>query len=190
MRKLITSTFVSVNGYFTGLKDEQEWTFPYLSLELRKWMLEEGATFDTIIMGKTTYSLLKNVWPNMTGAQDLAADFMNNTSKIIISSTLKDVEWGMYKNIRVIHSNVADELMKIKSDSGKNILVVGSGSVVEFAINEGLVDECEVTVMPIILKEGRPLFAHIKRDQALELHEVKTFADGVVMHRYLPHISP
>lgn len=77
--------------------------------------------------------------------------------KIIISSTLNEVKWGKYNNIRVINNNVAEELRKIKSKPGKNILVVGSGSIVELVINEGLVDECEVTVMPILLKEGKLL---------------------------------
>jgi len=184
VRKIIAATFVSVNGYFAGPHGEQDWTFAYLSQELRDWITAENKGHDTIIQGETTYNLHKNYWPNVPIDQDPSAKFMNETPKITISKTLKEAPWGTYAATTVLSKNVFDEIRKIKAQPGKNIVIVGSGSIVQQFTNEGLIDEYDIITLPIILSEGRPLFVNIEKDLPLTLEEVKQFADGTVMHRY------
>jgi len=175
---------VSVNGYFAGAHGEQDWTFPYLSQELRDWITAENKGHDTIIQGETTYSLHKDYWPNVPVDQDPSAKFMNETPKITISKKLKEAPWGKYATTTILSKNVFDEVRKLKKQPGKNIVIVGSGSIVQQFTNEGLIDEYDIITLPIILSEGRPLFVHIDEDQPLKLLEVKQFSDGTVMHRY------
>jgi len=186
MRKIIAATFVSVNGYFAGPNGEQDWTFPYLSPELRGWITTENQGHDGIIMGETTYSMHKDYWPNVPVDQDPSAKFMNETPKFIISKTLKEAPWGTFNNTTIIGKNVFDEIREIKQQDGKNIVIVGSGSIIQQFTNEGLIDEYDVITLPIILSKGRELFVNIEKDQPLKLLEVKQFTDGTVMHRYKP----
>jgi dihydrofolate reductase len=185
-RKIIASTFVSLNGYFAGPNGEQDWTFPYLGEELRGWMSSEGKTYDTIILGEGTYKMLSTIWPNMGTEQDPAATFMNATPKIIISKSLKEAPWGTFDNASVLNKDISGELKKLKQQDGGNMLIVGSGTTIQLLTNEGLIDEYETIILPVILNAGRLLFANIKSDHALKLLDVKTFKSGVVMHRYQP----
>ncbi len=186
MRKIIAATLVSVNGYFTGPNGEQDWEFPYLSKELKRWIVDENRGQDIIILGETTYNVLKNYWPNMSPDQDPSAAFMNNTPKIVISKTLREAPWGNFNNATVLGKNVFEEIRKQKQQPGKNLVIVGSGSIVQQFTNHGLVDEYDLIMLPIILTKGIPLFANIGGNHALQLLEVKAFPDGTVMHRYKP----
>lgn len=186
MRKIIAGTFISLDGLFAGPNGEQEWTFPYLSEEIRAQIQAENKNQDTIILGEKTYDLFKNYWPNVAAEQDKAADFMNNTPKIVISDSLKEAPWGSYKNTSVLGRDVVKEVKKLKAQEGRNIIIVGSGSIVQQFTNAGLIDEYNIVVLPIILGAGRPLFENIEPKRALNLLEHKQFANGAVMLRYEP----
>lgn len=186
MRKIVTSTFVSLNGYFSGPNGEQDWTFPYFSPEVRNWMMSDSKNYDTIIMGEVTYLLHRQFWPNMTSDQDPAADFSNQTHKIVISNNLKDAPWGSYEPAQIISGDIEAKLKELKQQSGKDMLVVGSGSVVQFLINKGLADRVELVMLPVILSQGRLLLDKIENNVALNLAETKSFKNGVVVNTYAP----
>ncbi len=108
---------------------------------------------------------------------------MNNTPKIVVSTTLKSPDWGP---TTLISSDVAAELTKLKQQPGKNINVGASGTLVRFLLQEGLLDELHLHVHPIVVGTGKHLFEEGSKQVPLQLLESKTFTTGVVSLRYAP----
>jgi dihydrofolate reductase len=108
---------------------------------------------------------------------------MNDTPKIVVSTTLKVPDWGQTTLIR---SDVAAELGKLKREPGKDISVGASGTLVRFLLQEGLLDELHLHVHPIVVGTGRHLFEEGTRHVPLQLLESRPFTNGVVSQRYVP----
>ena len=111
---------------------------------------------------------------------------MNETPKLVVSSTLKTVEWA---NSSLVTGNLADELAKLKR-AGKNIRIPGSPTLVESLLRDGLLDELALLVHPIVVGGGRRLFEDGTYCTALRLVESRSFGTGVVSLRYASAIGP
>jgi len=143
---------------------------------------------DTLIYGRKTYQLMESYWPDIvttpTGnkSEDEFAVLIDTIQKIVYSRNLKDVEW---KNTILKHKIIKEELLGLKQQPGKNILV-GSPSMIVAFTQLGLIDEYQICVHPVILGSGLPLFKNIKETVDLKLLTTKTFRCGVVMLSYEP----
>jgi len=107
---------------------------------------------------------------------------IENISKIVFSNTLQDVEW---KNARLAKGDIKEEVLKIKQQPGKNILV-GSPGILITLMKLSLIDEYRFCVQPIILGSGQPLFKNVKDRINLNLLNTRTFGSGAVMLYYEP----
>lgn len=143
---------------------------------------------DTILYGRITYQLME-YWPtllkNPTGnkAMDEFAVTMNNIPKIVFSRTLQHVEW---KTARLAKRAIKDEVLELKRQEGKPILV-GSRSLIVTLLNLNLIDEFQLCVQPIILGKGLPLFENIHDSINFKLLKTKTFsASGSITLYYEP----
>ena len=143
---------------------------------------------DTLIYGRTTYQLMESYWPsvvkNPTGNKpmDEFAVLIDNISKIVYSSTMKNVNW---KNTKLKKEVIKEEVLELKHQEGKNILA-GSPSLIVALAQLDLIDEYQLSVQPIILGSGLPLFKNIKDKINLKLLKTKTFGCGAVAHYYEP----
>jgi dihydrofolate reductase len=141
---------------------------------------------DILLFGRITYQLMESSWPPIvkkpTGNKpiDEFAVLINNMSKIVFSHTLKNVEW---KNTRLAKGDIKDEVIKLKQQPGKTILV-GSPTILITLMKLGLIDEYQFCVQPIILGSGLPLFKNIKDRINLKLVRTKTFSSGVIILIY------
>ena len=108
---------------------------------------------------------------------------INNIRKIVFSRSLEKLTWS---NSVLVTEIVPEEIIKMKQAPGKDILVVGSASLVQQLTNLGLVDEYHLLVHPVVLASGKPLFKDIKERHDLKLLEARTFKNGVVLLRYQP----
>jgi dihydrofolate reductase len=108
---------------------------------------------------------------------------MNNLPKIVFSKTLQKAEW---KNSRLIKENIKDEILKIKQQPGKDMVILGSASIVQTFTNLGLFDEYRLLLHPVVLGSGKPLFKDIKDRLKLKLMKTKTYKNGVVSLDYQP----
>jgi len=139
-----------------------------------------------VIYGRTTYQLMESYWPtvveNPTGnkADDDFALAIDNIPKILFSNTLKSVGW---KNVRLAKKGVKEEVLELKQQSGKDICV-GSPSLIVQTTQLGLVDEYQLTVHPVVLGHGLPLFKGITDRTVLKLLKTRTFGSGQVTHYY------
>ena len=112
------------------------------------------------------------------------ADKMNIMPKYVVSTTLKKLDWN---NSRLIRANVAEEVRKLKQQPGGDILVYGSGSLVNTLLQHDLVDELRLMVHPVVLGSGRRLFDdNAETLKVLKLAESRTFPSGIVLLTYHP----
>ena len=144
---------------------------------------------DTLLLGRTTYKIFEGYWPTAasnpaTSQGDIEmAHKINNITKIVFSHSMEGVEWENSKLLKEINP---EEIVKLKQEKGKNILVIGSASIVQQLTNLGLIDEYHLLLHPVVLGSGKPLFKDIRQKHDLKLLEAKTFSNGVVMLRYAP----
>jgi len=143
---------------------------------------------DTIVFGRVTYQLMESAWPaivqNPTGvkAVDEFAVLIDSIPKIVFSKTLKKVTW---KNSTLATGNLEDEVVKLKSQPGKNIMV-GGPSIIRALMARDLLDELQLCLQPIVLGNGLRLFQNIKERINLKLLKTKTLGSGVVILTYQP----
>jgi dihydrofolate reductase len=103
--------------------------------------------------------MLAGYWPHVTaGAEKLFADKLNATPKVVFSRTLDRAPWGTWDEARIVSGAPADEVANLKRQTGRDIAIWGSLSLVQGLISEGLVDEFRLVVCPVVLGSGRPLF--------------------------------
>lgn len=181
MRKLIAAINITLDGFCDHnavIADE----------ELHENANELLRSADTILFGRITYQLMESGWPPIvkqpTGIKsvDEFAQLIDHISKIVFSNTLKDVEW---KNTRLTNGNIKEEVLKLKQQPGKNILV-GSPGIIRTLMEPGLIDEYQLSVQPIVLGNGLPLFKNIRNRVNLKLLKTKTLNSGVVTLYYEP----
>jgi dihydrofolate reductase len=109
-------------------------------------------------------------------------DMMNDYPKHVASTTLEEpLQW---KNSTLIEGNVAEEVSRLKRQPGKNILVFGSGDLVNTLMKYGLIDEYRIMVLPIVLGSGKRLFRNGLATTVLELVDTKALDSGVVLLTY------
>jgi dihydrofolate reductase len=144
---------------------------------------------DLLVFGRKTYQLMVPFWPevaknqSMTKAENEFAQTFDSINKIVFSRSLDSAE---DKNTRIVRTNLRDEILKLKQEQGKNILV-GGVSVPSQLIELGLVDEYRFVVGPIVAGEGRRLLEGVSLPERLQLKlvESKIFKSGCVALRYL-----
>ena len=106
--------------------------------------------------------------------------FLNATQKVVFSRTRKDVTWNNSRLVRELDPRAIGEM---KRQSGQDMILFGSGSIVSELTRHGLIDEYQFAVMPVVLGAGRPLFTGVERVK-LDLIDARGFASGNVLQRY------
>lgn len=171
MRKLVVSEFVSLDGVI----EEPMWTFPYWNDEISSFKDAELFGSDTLLLGRVTYQGFAAAWPSRTDEEGYA-DRMNGMPKAVVTTTLNNLEWN---NSTAIRGNLAEEVNKLKQQSGQDILLFGSGKLVQSLIDLDLVDQYNLLIYPVVLGKGQRLFED-GRDTKLKLVETKPYSTGVV----------
>ena len=184
MRKLIASTFVTLDGFVVGPNEDMSWVLNNFNDEMAKYAGDLMNAMDTIVLGRVTYEVMAKVWPAATEETAPGADKMNTTPKIVFSKTLDKAEWGTWQNARVVKNHVAEEIAKLKQQPGKDIVIYGSANLVQGLTQLGLIDEYQLLVHPIVLGGGKPLFKGIVEPINLKLLRTETFTNGVVVLYY------
>ena len=157
--------------------------------ELLEYFTHLVREVDLQVFGRKTYQLMVPYWPDVlknpseTKADHEFARAFDSTNKIVFSRSLGSAE---DKNTRIVRTNLHDEILKLKQEQGKSILV-GGVSVASQLIELGLVDEYHFVVGPIIAGEGIQLLEGVSLPERLQLKlvESKIFKSGCVALRYL-----
>ena len=180
MRKIINSTYISLDGVVEG---------PHLWPSLGRPSDERAGQIqtdllvscDAVLMGRHTYDGFAPVWPTRSG--DRYSDHINTMPKYVVSTTLKDPEWA---NTRVIDGDVAAAITRLKQAPGKDIVQYGFGAVSRLLLEHGLLDELRLWVHPLIVGAGSPsdLLFGAAPAVGFELTDATTLSDGIVILSY------
>jgi dihydrofolate reductase len=175
MRKIVAGMFMSLDGV---MESPEKWTGQYMNDEMVQAIGSQMAASDTMLLGRRTYQDFAAVWPSRTTADfGPVADFMNTTPKLVVSKTLETVDW---QNSTLVQGDVVAELTKLKQQAGKNMTITGSATLVRSLLHEGLLDELNLLVPPIVVGSGRRLFEEKNGELRLRLVDSKTFGNGVL----------
>jgi dihydrofolate reductase len=146
-----------------------------------KFKVDELFASDAMLLGRVTYQGFASAWPSM---KNEFADKMNGMPKYVVSTTLERADWN---NSTLIKSNVVEEVSRLKAMPGQDILVAGSGRLVQTLMLHDLVDEYRLMVYPIVLGKGGRLFNEGSERRALRLVEAKPVGSaGVITLVYHP----
>ncbi len=184
MRKITAFNFISLNGFFEGPHGDIRWMMDHHVATGESAHTVEGlGAGNTLLFGRVTYELMAGFWQSPIAYEQhpATAEGMNNAEKIVFSKTLATVDW---KNTRLVKENMPEEVRRLKQQPGKNMTILGSGSIITQLTDEGLIDEYEVLVYPIALGKGTPLFGGLRHPQTLEFISAKPLRSGTVLLTY------
>jgi len=183
MRKIIVSNYVTLDGFFAGPDGEIDW-FVWDD-QMAQYSKDLLGSIDAILFGRVTYELMAGYWPAATAAAEdpIITDAMNNSPKIVFSRTLAKADWN---NTRLVKEIDRDQILKMKQQPGKDMVIFGSGSIVSAFARLGLIDDYRLLVNPVILGRGKPLFKDIADRINLKLLETRMFDSGAALLHYQP----
>jgi dihydrofolate reductase len=138
-------------------------------------MMDDG---DTLLLGRVTYQGFADAFGGQAGGM---ADRMNSFTKVVVSTTLDRAKW---QNSTLIGGNVAEEISQLKQRPGRNINMSGSGTLVTWLLREGLLDQLDLLLFPVVVGHGKRLFAGEGGQAGLKLAGSQTFGTGVVHLTY------
>lgn len=183
MRKIIVFENVTLDGFMAGPNGEIDWAIR--DDEVTQSSQEGQDSTDMFLFGRVTYEMMASFWPTPAGksANPVFAEVLNNTPKIVFSTTLKKADWQKTEVMKELNK---DELLKLKQRPGKNMMIFGSGTIVNQLTKLGLIDDYHLMVNPIVLGKGKPLFKDTPERINLKLVKTKTFNSGLVLLQYQP----
>ena len=189
MSKVVVFTNLTLDGVMQapGRPDEDRrdgfehggWATPYATMEAAE---ESMANTGALLLGRRTYEDFYAVWPNRTDNPFTAV--LNNTQKYVASTTLKEpLSWS---NSTLLKGDAAEAVARLKEEPGKDLVVLGSGELVQSLMRHNLIDAYVLLIHPLVLGSGRRLFTDGGAFAALRLVDTKTTDNGVVIVTYQP----
>jgi dihydrofolate reductase len=172
---------VSLDGYIADESGDMSWAHSQ-DPEWAAFTSENASGGAEMLFGRRTYELMAGFWPTPQAAQSIpdVARAMNEMPKVVFSRTLEKADW---QNTRLVKDDLPGEVRRMKAQPGPGLLVMGSGSIVAQLTDEGLVDEYQVVVHPVVLGRGRGMF-DVREKTALVFKKARTFGNGNVVLWY------
>lgn len=178
MRKVILDLAVTLDGFIEGLNGEVDWCIMDKEMAFDQFLSE----IDTIVYGRKSYKL----WGEYTPSDEASEwekqiwALVHSKKKIVFSTTYTDSSG----EVQYISRNIEAEIRKLKQEPGKDVWLYGGASLISTFINLGLVDEYRLSVHPVMLGAGKPLFESLRERLSLVLTDVRRYSSGVVQLVY------
>lgn len=177
-RRIVAHFFTSVDGV---VESPDKWSFPYFDDEMGAAIDAGFESSDALLMGATAYREWAEFWPTSTNRM---AETMNSRTKYVISDRLTSADWSNTTLLR--RAGAADALRALKAEQGQDIALSGSATLVRWLLAEGLLDEVNLLVCPVVVGSGAQLFPTGSPSRPLVLARSATFRTGVVHLTYRP----
>lgn len=180
-RKIIVFESVSLDNFIADSEGAIDWAMR--DQEISDFTTNGDSVIDTFLFGRKTYDMMASYWPTSQAkaAQPKYAKVLNSAPKIVFSKTLDKADWA---NTKVMKDIKKEDIEKMKQQEGQDMMIFGSGSIVNQLAALGLIDEYQLLVNPVILGKGKPLFADLKNRINLKLVKTKQFSNGVTFLQY------
>lgn len=177
-RRVILDLAVTLDGFIEGPNGEVDWCIMDPDMDFNKFLNQ----IDTILYGRKSYDIWGQYIPKN---EDSDTDkemwsLVHSKKKYVFSRIQKETD----NRAILINDNIVEEVNKLKKKPGRDIWLYGGSSLITTFINLGLVDEFRLSVHPIILGEGKPLFIDINKRINLQIVETKKFSSGVIQLIY------
>jgi len=181
MRKVIAGLFISLDGV---VESPDKWQFDHFDADMMAGMASQTGSEDTVLLGRVTYQEWAPYWP--TSDDQLYGSHINQTPKYVVSTTLKEVEWGKWDKPTLIKGDLGTMLAKLKKQPGKNIGVAGSPTLVRSLLKDDLLDELTLMIHPVVVGGGEQLFDDWSGLKRYKLAYSKPTTTGVLILTYQP----
>lgn len=189
MPRIITTTWVTLDGFIAGPNGEMDWVGQFYDEAMGTYEGNLVNAADTLLLGRVTYESFAGSWPHVPDNPDVSegekayARRLNAMRKVVVSRTLDRAEWN---NSTLLREVTPEAIEQLKREAGGDMVIYGSASLVHALTNLGAIDEYQLLVHPVILGGGKPLFGDIKDQVTLKLVNTKTHPSGVVLLTYQP----
>ena len=186
MRKLKLQMQLSVDGYVAGPKGELDWMTWTLDEKLLNYINALTDSSDTILMGRKMTEGFVSYWENVVNNQPDSPEFtfahkMVDMPKIVFSKIMRTIPG---KNVMVENGDLATAVKKLKNQAGKDIVVYGGADFVSSLIKEGLIDEFNFFVNPVMINKGLRIFDKLDERQKLTSLGSTPYDCGVIVNKY------
>lgn len=184
MRKLVVFNQVSLDGYFTDANGDMSWAHKH-DPEWTEFVSGNASSGGTLVFGRVTYDLMRSYWPTPAAQKNdpVVAEGMNHLPKVVFSRTLDTVSW---KNTRLVQGDIVAEARRMKNESGQDMVIIGSGTIVAQLTDAHLIDEYQIVLNPIVLGGGRTMFEGLSKTLTLALKKTRSFSNGNIVSWYRP----
>jgi dihydrofolate reductase len=175
--------FISLNGFYKGLKDDISW---HRHGEEESIFSAENAQKDSILLfGRVTYEMMSSFWTTAEARAmaPLVAEGMTSAEKIVFSRTLQSAAW---ENTRIVQHDIYSEVKRLKETGTKDMTILGSGSIISQLADHGLIDQYSLMLDPVAIPYGSSFLHGISRKLDLKLVNTRIFKSGVVLLNYVP----
>jgi dihydrofolate reductase len=179
MRKIVAGLTISLDGV---VESPANWGFRFLNEEMNELIRTGIAEADAILLGRRTYLEFAELWPKQPSEVPMA-DFLNNTPKYVVSSTLDRLDWGP---ATLLTGDPDAAITTLKHQPGKNIQVPGSPTLVRWLLQNGLLDELVLMVCPVATATGMRLFDELDAPVGFELVSSRALSTGALAVTYKP----
>jgi len=183
MRKLLVFNLMTLDGYIAGQGGDISWH--NVDEEFQKLAKEASNSGNTLLFGRITYELMASFWPTPEALRTdpIVARGMNKAEKIVFSRTLDKVDWN---NTRLVKADMLAEVRNLKQQSGKDLTVLGSGSIVSQLAQQDMIDEYQILLNPVVIGKGKTMFEGVQKKLNLKLTRTRTFGNGNILLCYEP----
>jgi dihydrofolate reductase len=189
MRQVVLHMMVTADNCVSGPNGELDWLFEFHDAGREKCVSALYHAADGMLVGSETYKGMAGYWvgaavdPASQEGEREFARLMNAMPKYVFSKTLEKAEW---ENSRVVSGDVAEEVSRLKAQSGRNLVLTGGLRIAQTFVKLGLIDEYELIVHPVVLGKGKRLFDidDLEAKQKLKLLAATPFEAGIVALHY------
>lgn len=192
MRRIITTTWVTLDGFIAGPHGEMDWVGELYDDAMGAYENDLVNSADTLLLGRVTYESFAGSWPHVPDNPDASegekvyARRLNAMRKVVFSRTLERAEWS---NSTLMKEVTPEAIEQLKGEPGGDMLIYGSASLVRALTSLGLIDEYQLLVHPVIVGGGKSLFHGLEKQVKLKLASTKTHPSGVVLLTYQPRVA-
>ena len=186
MRRLLVFNSVSLDGFFVDRNGDMSWAHVRdRNGDFNEFVQGNASGGGELLFGRITYELMAGYWPTPLALKNdpVVAQGMNALPKVVFSRTMEKASWN---NTKLVKTDVPGEIRKMKKAPGNDMVIMGSGSIISQLASEGVIDEYQVVVVPVVLGKGRTMFDGVKEKLALRLTQSRVFSNGNVFLCYEP----
>lgn len=187
MRKIIASVNITLNGFMAGANGSLDWHFPFWDETMTGYSYRQLDNVDTLLLGRRTYQSMAAWWPHAairpspSEADMVFAERMNAYHKIVFSRSLSRAGWH---NSTLVQKNIFQTVSRLKQQPGKDMMILGSGSIIRNLTRLELIDEYCLWIHPVVLDSGITLFQQKEAMRSLQLQSCTPLSNGVIIATY------